>query len=51
MLMGSLTCFANIQTVSAGNFTVKATHVNLCNIIPGYPSYIPNWKTYCKDWV
>ena len=26
------------------DFTVKATHVNLCNIMPGYPSYIPNWR-------
>ncbi len=25
------------------DFTVKATHVNLCNIMPGHPSYVPNW--------
>ncbi len=43
MLIGSLISFANIQTASAGNFTVKATHVNLCNIMPGHPSYVPNW--------
>ena len=33
---------------SAGNFTVKAAHVNLNNIIPGHPAYIPNWANLLR---
>ena len=43
MLISSLTILANIQTASASNFTIKSAQVNLCNILPGYSSYVPNW--------
>ena len=43
MVISSLTILADIQTASASNFATKAAQVNLCNILPGHSSYVPNW--------
>jgi hypothetical protein len=30
-------------------FTIRVTHVNLANILVGYSSYVPSWRTILQD--